>query len=194
VCVGSLFCASITCACACVWVFCCRCCIFKSEREEKKSTKKRRFKTRDSQTENYETPEKTKRNANTPHANPQEAPLTESAKRGRYSLYPPVYKRARTRINTLHIHHAAAITTRIKKKIGEEREEFFRMQFNSLSNPLVSPSTGAGGGGEEICRDFLKVCSFCFTGEKETDRMCTLFLRERVSERTASIRTRTRRV
>ena len=34
------------------------------------------------------------------------------------------------------------------------------MQFNnSLSNPL-SPSTGAGGGGEEICRDFLKGACF----------------------------------
>ena len=50
------------------------------------------------------------------------------------------------------------------------------MQFNnSLSNPF-SPSTGAGGGGEEICRDFLKVCFFfCFTGETETDRTCSSF-------------------
>ena len=40
------------------------------------------------------------------------------------------------------------------------------MQFNnSLSNPL-SPPTGAGGGGEEICRDFLKVYFIiCYTSD-----------------------------
>jgi hypothetical protein len=68
------------------------------------------------------------------------------------------------------------------------------MQFNnSVSNPL-SPTTGAGGGGEEICRDFLKVCFFVLPARKKLTECILLSLRERVSERTASIRTRTRRV
>jgi len=111
-----------------VWVFCC-CCIFKSEREEKKSTKKRPklsrdkpFKTRGIHRQKIKR-QKKQSATQTRHTQTRKHKTPESAKRGRYSLYPPVYKRARTHVNTLHIHHAAA-TTHIKKKLGKREKSF----------------------------------------------------------------------
>ena len=94
-----------------------------------------------------------------------------SLQRARNTVFYPLTRpfinaRAHTHINVAHTSHGCNNTHK-KKNWGRERR-VFRMQFNnnSVSNPL-SPTTGAGGGGEEICRDFLKVCFFVLPARKK---------------------------